>query len=263
MAWLCPLLVGLCLVLSGCKAIGGDAPAISVQPTVRPTTRPILAIASPSRASASPVALKPAVTASPSPAAARGLVYVGIGASDTVGVGASDPAREGWVPRFAQLLGPGTRLRNLGVSGTLIHTAVRDQLPAAVREQPDFVTVWLAVNDLDARTSLESYSADLDTLLGTLARQTHASVLVANVPNLVLVPKYQTVDQGPFTTEVALWNVAIADAALRHNAQLVDLYAHWAELARRPDYISSDGFHPSSAGYARVADLFFEASLRR
>jgi lysophospholipase L1-like esterase len=188
---------------------------------------------------------------------------VGIGASDTVGVGASDPAREGWVPRMAQLLGPGTRLRNLGVSGTLMHTAVRDQLPVAVREQPDLVTVWLAVNDLDAHTPLESYSVDLDTLLGTLARQTHAQVLVANVPNLVLLPKYQAMDAELIGAEVGRWNVAIADAALRNDAQLVDLYAHWAELAQRPEYISADGFHPSSAGYARVAQLFFEASLGR
>ena len=114
--------------------------------------------------------------------AAPPRTYVAIGASDAVGVGANDPATEGWVPRLAQLLGPDTRLRNLGVSGTLIRTALQDQVPAAVREQPDLVTVWLAVNDLDAHTSLASYSADLDSLLFTLARQTHASVLVANVP---------------------------------------------------------------------------------
>jgi lysophospholipase L1-like esterase len=239
------------LVLSACS-VAGDAPTAAAVPTVRPTTRPILAIASPSRA-----------IASPSAATARALVYVGIGASDTVGVGASDPAREGWVPRLAQLLGPGTRMRNLGVSGTLIRTALQDQVPVAVREQPDLVTVWLAVNDLDAHTPLASYSADLDSLLGTLARQTHASVLVANVPNLVLVPKYQAVDAQPFAAEVGRWNEAIAGAAVRNNAQLVDLYAHWAELARRPDFISSDGFHPSSAGYARIAELFYEASLTR
>jgi lysophospholipase L1-like esterase len=249
MAWLCPLLIGLSLVLSGCAATTA-APRAAAEPTGRPTTRPILAIASPSPSRAVP---------SPSPAP-RALVYVGIGASDTVGVGANDPAREGWVPRLAQLLGAGTRLRNLGVSGTLIHTALQDQVPAAVREQPDLITVWLAVNDLDAHTSLESYGADLDSLLGTLSRQTRASVLVANVPNLVLVPKYRGVDAQLFDAEVGRWNGVIASAALRHNAQLVDLYAHWAELARRPDYISADGFHPSSAGYVRVAELFYAAS---
>jgi lysophospholipase L1-like esterase len=39
---------------------------------------------------------------------------------------------------------------------------------------------------------------------------------------------------------------------------LVDLYSGWAELAAHPDYISADGFHPSSAGYRRLADLVLD-----
>ena len=54
--------------------------------------------------------------------------------------------------------------------------------------------------------------------------------------------------------EVALWNLAIAESAARHGAVVVDLYTGWTELAGRPEYISRDGFHPSSRGHGRLAD---------
>jgi len=38
---------------------------------------------------------------------------------------------------------------------------------------------------------------------------------------------------------------------------LLDLYH--TDLASHPNYISSDGFHPSSQGYAQLADLFWAA----
>jgi lysophospholipase L1-like esterase len=47
----------------------------------------------------------------------------------------------------------------------------------------------------------------------------------------------------------------IRDASERHGALLVDLYTGAPELADNPDYVSADGFHPSSAGYQRIAEL--------
>src|SRR5438093_6097124 len=116
--------------------------------------------------------------------AARPLTYVAIGASDAVGVGAKDPVTEGWVPRLGARLGADTRVVNLGVSGSTLAQALDEQLGPAIDAQPDVVTIWLAVNDLNARVPLERYAADLDTLLGQLETTTHARVLVGNVPDL-------------------------------------------------------------------------------
>jgi lysophospholipase L1-like esterase len=252
-SWFVSGSVGLaCLLVGGCQ--GGQAqPPATTAPTSKPTSASIIALA---RASPSP---SPSRAPSPSPAA-RPLAYVAIGASDTVGVGADDPAHNGWVPRLAQLLGPNVRVHNLGVSGTLLRTARQDQLPVAIREQPDLVTVWLAVNDLNAHVPLDQYFADLDGLLASLADQTHAVVLVANVPDLTHVPLYRDQDPGALRSTVKTWNEAITNAAERHRAHVVDLFAEYAELAAHPEDLSSDGFHPSSAGYARIADLFFSTA---
>jgi acyl-CoA thioesterase I len=190
--------------------------------------------------------------------AARPTTYVAMGASDAVGLGAKDPATEGWVPRFGARLGPDVRVVNLGVSGSTLAQALDEQLGPALDAQPDIVTVWLAVNDLNARVPLERYAADLDVLLGQL-EATHARVLVGNVPDLGGLAAYRGIDPGPLTAEVDRWNQVIADTAARHGATLVDLYSTWQEVAQHPEYLSADGFHPSSDGYQVLADVFGKA----
>ena len=189
----------------------------------------------------------------------RPLVYVAIGASDAVGVGAVDPARESWVAVLHQQMPPDTRLVNLGISGSLLRDALTQQLPVALDAAPDVVTVWLAINDFNARVPLEEYRAGLDEMLGALTSQTSARVLVANVPNLVAVPLYDSVPRDVLRAEVARWNAAIAAAAERHGATLVDLYELGPELARRPELVGSDGFHPSTEGHRRLAEVMWVA----
>ena len=70
---------------------------------------------SPARSSPGTVAPKQTPTPTPSPTAA--VRYVAIGASDTVGVGATDPTTGSWPARVAALLPPGSAYVNLGVSG--------------------------------------------------------------------------------------------------------------------------------------------------
>lgn len=190
--------------------------------------------------------------------APRPVTYVAIGASDAVGVGARDPETEGWVPRFGARLGSNVRVINLGVSGSTLGQALDEQVGPALDAQPDVVTVWLAVNDLNARVPLDQYAAQLDTLL-TQLDGTHARVLVGNVPDLGRLAAYRGIDPAPLQAEVDRWNQVIAETTTRHGATLVDLYARWQEVAQHPEYLSVDGFHPSSEGYQALAEVFGEA----
>lgn len=191
----------------------------------------------------------------------RPFTYVAIGASDAVGIGARDPETEGWVSRLGASFGPQARVINLGVNGSTVARAIQEQLDPAVDAQPDLVTIWLAANDLNSRTPLERYAAGLDRLLGGLA-PTGACVLVGNLPDLTLAPIYARADPAALRASLARWNAAIADVSARHGAQVVDLYARWQELSEHPEYVSADGFHPSSEGHARLAELFAEAHTR-
>src|SRR6266540_3306165 len=157
-------------------------------------------------------------------------LYVAIGASDSVGTGARNPATEGWVAQLHQKMPAGTRLANLGIGGLQTQQAIDQALPVALDLQPSIVTVWLAVNDYAAGVPLAAYRADLDTLLGALAQGTRARVYVANVPDLTLLPVFRDRPPDALRADVALWNAAIAEAAAAHGATLIDLFTGWSEL---------------------------------
>ncbi|MFN8475506.1 MAG: GDSL-type esterase/lipase family protein [Anaerolineae bacterium] len=188
-----------------------------------------------------------------------GLTYVALGASDTVGVGASDPTTEGWVPQFYHRLPPNTKLVNLGVSGFKLNEALTQTLPIAQDAHPDIVTIWLAVNDFNARVDLVQYERDLDKLLAGVQASGAQRILIANIPALEGVPVYasQGIPPQRLAGQVSQWNDVIARQAAKHGAILVDVHSQWSELASHPEYVSIDGFHPSAAGYSRLADLFY------
>jgi lysophospholipase L1-like esterase len=186
------------------------------------------------------------------------LTYVAIGASDTFGVGADDPPTQNWPYTLSHLLGKkNVRVINLGVPDIHVHNALSAELPVALDTHPDLVTVWLAVNDLADKVPLSSYSHDLDLLLTRLrAAAPHARIAVANVPDITLLPHFQSYDKQALRTQILAYNDAIASIVRAHHVLLVDLYR--SELAQHPEYISSDGFHPNTIGYTRIAEIFYE-----
>src|SRR5688500_18339495 len=143
------------------------------------------------------------------------ITYAAIGASDTVGVGAPTPSRDGWVPLLHRRLPAGSKLVNLGVSGARLADAVKGQLPKALDAKPELVTVWNVVNDLNANVDLALYERDLDRLVRDLTTRTPARVLVANCPDLGRVPAYTKLGIPPdeLRREVARWNQVIARVA--------------------------------------------------
>jgi lysophospholipase L1-like esterase len=196
----------------------------------------------------------------PAVAASRPLAYAAIGASETVGVGADNPVTQSWVADLARKLPRGSRLINLGKSGALLAYGVRRELPAAVSGNPDLVTVWMAVNDINARVPPAVYRSQLDTLLGTLQHRTQAAVYVGNVPDLTIMPLYGSLDKGALLGVVKIYNGIISAVARAHHATVIDLFTQTRRtLPAHPEYLSGDGFHPSTAGYADIANLWWQS----
>ncbi len=188
------------------------------------------------------------------------LTYVAIGASDTFGIGADDPSTENWAADLAAKLGAGVRLVNLGIPGITLHEALNTEVPVAIDAHPDLVTVWLALNDLANNVPIASYSHDLDLLFTRIqAAAPHARIAIANVPDLTLLPYFNTTDPQTLYAQIQSYNDAIASVAKRHSVIVVDLYQNWQELRNHPEYISGDGLHPSTLGYTQIADLFYQA----
>lgn len=194
------------------------------------------------------------------------VVYVAIGASDAVGVGADNPNTQGYVPVLISRLPKNSQALNLGVSGYTLHEALLNELPQAIADYPTLITVWLVGNDFKGCVPLQQYAADLDNFLSQLQTHTSARVFVANAPDFSQLPALQHGAQGAgpcvegkspaaIRALAQQWNAVINPLVAKHGAVLVDLFN--SDLASHPEFVSSDGFHPSSAGYLALANLFW------
>lgn len=202
-------------------------------------------------------------TATPRPTETPGVVrYVAVGASDTVGVGASDPPRGSWPARIAARLPSGSAYVNLGVSGSLARDARTAQLPRAILERPTVVTVWLAVNDIMGQLAPQEYARDLAQVVDPLVERTSARVFVGTVPDLRAVPAFGGVDRARLGEVVRAYNAVIEQVAARHAGRVVavDLFTGSAELTTSLT-VTEDGLHPTDRGYELIAERF-AAALR-
>ena len=225
--------------------------------------------------SGSPAAsvLPPAADAGADP-----LLYVAVGASETAGLRAEVPLRDGW-PRvlYRDAMPVSTVFVNLGIPGATVAQALAIEVPQALGLEPDLVTVWLNVNDILAGVPADDFERDLGSLVRQLRRGGATRVLVANTPPLDRLPAYLACRPDPPVTVpecrreellpppeavnsmVDEYNAATARVAGREGADLVDLHA--VGMAARDAgidqaLVSFDGFHPNSGGHQAVATAF-------
>jgi acyl-CoA thioesterase I len=191
------------------------------------------------------------------------LHFTALGASDALGVGAFPPTR-GYVFRIRdsveQQAGRPVELLNLGIpAGEVgaIETALRTSLQAGNR--PDLVTLWTGSNDVTHGADPKEFEATLHNLLQRLRGKTTALVVLANVPDLTRLPYFLEHPTPAVTTaRIMAFNAAIERQALAIDAPVVHLY----EQPFMEHYVSDlDGFHPSNAGHAAIADLFLRVIL--
>ena len=217
-------------------------------------------------------------TAPATTSAAPPPVYVAVGASETAGVGAEVPLRDGW-PRvlFRTAMPENTVFVNMGIPGATVAQALADELPLALDQKPTVVTVWLNVNDIIAGVAPADFERELGTLVHQLRRGGAARVLVANTPPLDHLPAYLacrpdppaaappcalgTTLPPPDVVDQAVddYNAATARVAAREGANLVDLHAvglSAREAGIEDALVSRDGFHPNSGGHQAVATAF-------
>lgn len=186
------------------------------------------------------------------PAASVPRTLVTLGASDVVGVGAAHPAEEGWAPVLARLL-PRTSLVKVGESGWQTHQMRASGLPQILRADPDVIVVWAGPNDFVGGRSLASFQSDLAAILGSI-RQTGARVYVLNLPDFDRLPLFAP-NALAIRQTLPAWQAAIAAQARTHGATVIPLGPYTAEVLAHPEYLSSDGFHPSALGYRRIAEI--------
>ena len=189
--------------------------------------------------------------------------YVALGDSTVEGVGATSPSRN-YVSRLHERLlavYPKARVTNLGVGGATSADVLRRQLDRAVRLRPHLVTLSIGPNDITTGVAVETYEANLGVILGRLRAETTAVTVMNLIPDLAVTPRFSgTRERAAVGRQAIVFNEALQRQGSVHHAQLVNLYAvSQREVPLRPELMSADGYHPSDAGYARWAELVWEA----
>jgi lysophospholipase L1-like esterase len=195
------------------------------------------------------------------------VVYVALGDSTVEGVGATT-AGNNYVGRLDARLRdryPRARTVNLGVAGATSYDVLDGQLERAIALKPHLVTLSIGPNDITAKVPVKIYAENLEAIIGRLAADTQAVVVVNLLPDLAVTPRFRNRDSAPLVGRLsAEFNDVVARVAKRHGALVVDLYeASRREVPGHPELLAADGYHPSDLGYARWAELMWEAVRTR
>ena len=179
------------------------------------------------------------------------IVYVALGDSTGAGVGARDDG--GYVARLFKRIverRPGSTLSNLCVSGATTDDLIRGQLQRGVALNPDLVTVGIGINDIGHGLTLEEFSKNYEEILSTLTEKTKARIVVTNLPDISSAPRIPSVMRSQYQQLIMQFCKRLEEIANRHGVTVFDIYSSTKdELPSHPEYFSSDGFHPSDAGY--------------
>jgi acyl-CoA thioesterase I len=185
--------------------------------------------------------------------------YTALGAGDALGIGA-DHLTDGYVSRIyyrvQEQTGRRVQLLNLGIPGAQIE-AVDAAFDTSLHRgaTPDIVTLWAGATDVLSGTRPQDFDRSLHRLLSKLYWRTRALVIIANVPDLTQVPGF-AYDPAVTRQRIAAFNAAIERQAVRFNMTVI----HLDEQPAGDNYISDvDGFHPTTAGYAMLTEVFLRA----
>lgn len=219
-----------------------------------------------SRPSLSRQASAPSDATRASAALSTPIRYAALGAADTVGVGSDSPTSENWTARLRDALPRDTVYERFARSGLTLDEARSSELPRIIDFQPTLVTMWLSVNDALRPVPLPDYQQSLQAVLERLMQETEARIALLNVPDLATLAGFHVTAEmrAKLREQVQAWNTAIDETARAFGPRVlvVDLMGVSRELTEHEEWLCADAFHPSPAGYQKLADVTLEA-LRR
>lgn len=188
------------------------------------------------------------------------FVYVAIGDSTVEGIGASAQEKTftALIFSFLQKKMKTVEYHNFGRTGSRVIDVVEEQLCSAISKNPDLVVISVGANDIRKRTSPKTFEKYFALLLSKLKKETHAVIVINNIPDLSLLTILSRIARVYCKWVVRRFNQGITRHAQKAGAIIIDTHAHSKNLREFGHLVSSDGIHPSDAGYALWADLIIE-----
>jgi acyl-CoA thioesterase-1 len=178
------------------------------------------------------------------------VIYVALGDSTGVGVGAEHGGYVGWLFERIKHERPGSHLTNLCVSGATTEDVLRDQTGPALSSSTTLVTLGVGINDAGRGFPVERFARNYEEIVKRIRARTNAPIVITNLPDVSLAPVVPLFMRDEARRRIELYNERIADIATRYGLRVVDAFSTTHEvIPTHPEFFSSDGFHPSDIGY--------------
>ena len=192
----------------------------------------------------------------------KSVKYMSLGDSLSAGVGSLD-GKNTFTYQFAKNLSnkyQKVEFYNVAWPGNTTTEVIKNQLPQAIAEDPNYITLLIGTNDVHNRMSEEEFKKNYGLILQELLSQTNAQIVVINIPYLgsdkIVLPPYNWILDMKIKTfnkiisdQVDIWNVS-------KRIKFVDLYKETGgSEAQNKDYYSPDLYHPSDKGYLIWAQI--------
>jgi len=193
--------------------------------------------------------------------------YVALGDSYTIGTSVRPAER--WPDQLVRALGPTEPtlelVANLAVNGYTSSDLIRAELPAVARLDPGFATVLIGVNDVVRRVSLDTYGANVATILNTLLGQLAPDrIVTVATPDYTVTPAGAVYgDPASRHDDIVAVNGALARLAAERRIAFVDTFDISLGAATDRALIAADGLHPSGAQYARWVERILPVVAER
>ena len=137
---------------------------------------------------------------------------------------------------------------------------LRGQLEQGVAANPDLVTVGIGINDISHGVTFEQFSRNYEEILTTLKEKTRARIVVTNLPDISSAPRIPGPMRNEYQQQIVQFSRRLEEIANSQGVIVFDIYTITTEeLTAHPEYFSSDGFHPSDAGYEMWAQQMWPA----
>lgn len=204
-----------------------------------------------------------AVPPDPTLADGRPIELLALGDSGMAGVGVRDPAEA--LPfqiasRVAARIGRPVHVVSHAEAGARTHDVLVDQLPA-VSDRPDVVVLLIGTNDVIHLTPLRRLAASTTNLLARL-HLVGAPVVVSSLPEFGAMRAIPRIVRSAVAARAIMVRRIHREAVLDGpgGVELVDVRAQLGqEFVHDEALMSADRFHPSAAGYSRIADALVPA----
>ena len=189
--------------------------------------------------------------------------YVALGDSTGVGVGARNG---GYVARLFKNIASqraNSKLTNLCITGATTEDVLRDQLSRGITANPNLVTLGIGINDIGHGMAVEEFARNYEEIVSQLRQRTQAIIVITNIPDISSAPRIPESVRPQYRQTMTAFNQRLEAIAARYEVTVFDVHSTTRDqLPSHPEFFSSDGFHPSDAGYELWANEMWPVIAR-